>query len=325
MAVYHGRMSLEEDFRIRPDEVREEGDAYARGFNGTSLRVLRHVHGALDDDPLREIPASAPSVRPFAGGTLATVVTRGPRTYNQDAQYASGGAFGIVDGMGGHSYGEVAAQILAKSLRDAPVGREGFYAGWSSAVRAASFRMGERLLELHRDHALAGTQREDFAVLCQDPVIRSVQFARIPPCAAVFCACAVHGGVFRASWLGDAQVALVRKGEVVHLTQPHRPVPRIGRDGRPVVDRATVEKCVESHRQPESLSYVEWPLRPGDSVVCASDGLWDQPGVQDALGRVSREKDLGVSARLLAQFALRAMGAPGGKPDNLGLHVWRAA
>ncbi len=170
----------------------------------------------------------------------------------------------VVDGMGGHSEGEKAAEIARRSFISSFDETEGdirdpetFVADAVKKAHAAVTVIGEGLSVEHKPRAT---------------------------CAI----CLVLGGDAWWAHVGDARVYLVRDGRVVQRTRDHSHVEVLLREGLICEEeipghpmRHYVECCLggESALPEPNAGMASNSMGPGDTLLVCSDGLWS--GVSD--------------------------------------------
>lgn len=186
----------------------------------------------------------------------------GRREHNEDrvGHWAAGEAvlLAVADGLGGHSHGELAAQ-MAIDVLGAAFGRASqpriaaphdFLAASFAAIHGA-------IIEEARRRALPDNPR------------------------TVLAACVVQDGHVYASHTGDCRFYLIRHGRIIARSRDHTVVQRLVDEGR------IREEAVPSHpyrnRLLQCLGGIETPtvepaapvrLADGDLILLCSDGFW---------------------------------------------------
>ncbi len=166
----------------------------------------------------------------------------------------------IADGMGGHHYGEVAAQIAVQTLADnfqreaRPTLADPFHflqKGMTNAHRAI-FDFAER-------HRLSDTPRTT--------------------CVA----CIVQDSIAYWAHAGDSRLFLMRGGKVIAQTRDHSRVRILVEEGliseaRAAThpDRNKIYSCLGSPTPPEIEFSRKTPLEHGDILLLCTDGLWGE-------------------------------------------------
>jgi serine/threonine protein phosphatase PrpC len=164
----------------------------------------------------------------------------------------------VADGLGGHLYGEVAAE-LATALLGAAFAREArprladpgaFLARALGAGHAAIVREAER-------RGLSDSPR------------------------TVIVACAVQDGHAYWTHVGDSRLYVVREGRIVHRTRDHTLVQQLideGRIGEEAVsthpERNRLLQCLGGYQTPRPEPVESTRLVRNDVVVLCSDGFW---------------------------------------------------
>ena len=201
----------------------------------------------------------------------------------------------VCDGMGDHAAGETASRIATEVIaRDYP-GRDDPGAALLRAIRHANRAVHDAA---GRDPALTG-----MGTTCTAMVLR--------------------GGLAWCAHVGDSRCYLVRDGEIFVMTEDHRAVMALVRNGsisrdeaRDHPDRNVLSRALGSHRDIEVTS---WPrpfvIRPGDRFLLSTDGLHDVIREEEIL-RVVRTGRPHEACLELVRLA-REHGAP----DNVSVLV----
>jgi serine/threonine protein phosphatase PrpC len=206
--------------------------------------------------------------RPFEA---ARTTFTGNRACNQDRclVLADGDCvlLAVADGLGGHPRGEVAAQLLVD-------------------VCEALFRRAVRPLADPQQFLLSCVGKAHQAIrrygARQEPPMQ-------PRTTAVLAL--VQNGVAHWAHVGDSRLYLLRDGQVMAQTRDHIQVRfvRQGGDG-PSRALASLTRCLGGLPLPPVTTCAPaTPLRPGDTLVLCSDGLWGQvPSamLRDAFSRI---------------------------------------
>ena len=109
--------------------------------------------------------------------------------------------------------------------------------------------------------------------------------------------------------IGDARIALLARGRVEPLTEPHRV--ELG-GGESYLGRALgVNRAVE-------VDYRQVPLQPGDLLMLSTDGVHEFVGDAEILALVGQADDLAAAAKAIAEAALS-----NGSGDNLTVQLLR--
>lgn len=279
-------MNRPNDIPASAETVPSHGWAYAPGPDGTTRRAP-----ALPSRD-RIIPFARPERRAFPLGDFACAADAGTNhdpddssySPNEDAQFATpdGSAFGVVDGMGGRSCPQQASDILSGRLESRLEG----------SLRPA-------------DDCDAAVEES------HDRMVRLMGEGSRVTCGAVFSAVRLAPGRADVFWLGDARAILIRDGRVARSTTVHR-----SHEFRAAVARFVgSDLCIPPDRD-------SWELLPGDFVVVASDGLWDNVTPDEAAALLAGCRDAADAVRLLgaARDRMLSHGSADGKrpgvPDD---------
>ena len=210
-----------------------------------------------------------------------------------------GRLFVVVDGMGGHAGGDVAAEITVQSL-------------------PASYFRGDWLgptETLRRDFVEANSAIERRA--STEPAHRGMGAAAV--------AAAVIGERAVVGHLGDCRAYVVREGAIRRLTTDHTWVEEQVAAGRISAEEAEVHQHrhvltralgAEGEADP---TVGETDLDVGDVLVLCSDGLWGVLEDDEIVQVTGASADATATARRLVDLALEH-----GGPDNISVAVIRA-
>lgn len=164
----------------------------------------------------------------------------------------------IADGMGGHYYGEIAAQIAVQTLVE-------------SFQREATPGIHDPFLFLQKSMANAHCAILDFA--------DAHKLNDSPRTTCV--ACLIQDNI--AYWVhaGDSRLYLIRGGKMFTRTRDHSRVQLLMDQGvinqaQAAVhpDRNKVYSCLGGHQVPELEFSRKTPLEAGDLLLLCTDGLW---------------------------------------------------
>ncbi|MBS1139237.1 MAG: Protein phosphatase 2C-like protein [Proteobacteria bacterium] len=166
----------------------------------------------------------------------------------------------VADGMGGHHYGEIAAQIAVQTLADSfqrearPVLNDPFrflQKGMTNAHHA--------ILDYTARHRLKDTPRTT--------------------CVA----CVIQDNVAYWAHAGDSRLFLMRDGRIVAQTKDHSRIRLLVEEGMITEaqavfhpDRNKIYSCLGSPTPPEIEFSRKTPLDHGDIILLCSDGLWGE-------------------------------------------------
>jgi serine/threonine protein phosphatase PrpC len=209
----------------------------------------------------------------------------------------------VADGVGGHRDGALAARLAVDSITSRLVDERPEGLAVQSAVLAGIETANQQLIK----------QRGGAATTILVAVI--------------------HGNELRSLHAGDSELLVVgQRGKLKHQTVSHSPVGYgleagliEADDGLDHEDRHLISSCVgmEAMRV-EVASAIHLAAR--DTVVLASDGLWDNLHVAE-VAEIVRKGPLELAVReLVAQCQQRMRGEDGavaGKPDDLSILLYR--
>ena len=203
----------------------------------------------------------------------------------------------VADGMGGHLRGEVAAQIAMQ------------------ATGAVFQRMARPALDdpiEFLDHALRSAHRE---------ILRYQELHRMPEAPrTTVVACVVQRG--RAWWAhaGDSRLYWMRGGELLARTRDHSKVENLVALGllqpheqEQHPERNKVLNCLGSPFEPTVEIGKGVDLRPGDSLLLCSDGLWSALS-EDTLCRAMAAAP---AMQAIPDLVRQAVDAAGRHADNV--------
>ncbi|MDR1349260.1 MAG: protein phosphatase 2C domain-containing protein [Zoogloeaceae bacterium] len=205
----------------------------------------------------------------------------------------------IADGMGGHYYGEVAAQIAVQTLASA------FQQEARSTLEDPFWFLQKNIGNAHNAiSAYSETHR-----LKDSPRTTIV-------------ACVIQDSIAYWAHAGDSRLYLIHQGRVVGQTRDHSQVQMLVDEG--VISREQAEthpernkvySCLGGSHPPEVECSRKTPLHSGDLVVLCTDGIWGVlPG--DIMAQALQHPDLVQSASQMMDNAEEWGGAQG---DNLSL------
>ena len=209
----------------------------------------------------------------------------------------------VADGMGGHYYGEVAAQIAVQTLTDA-------FQREASPMLADPFLFLQK--QIHNAH---------HAILDYSAHNRLEDSPR-----TTIVACVVQDNVAYWAHAGDSRLYLIRKGRIISQTRDHSQVQAMIDEGlispsqaETHPDRNKVYSCLGGGHTPEVEFSRKTPLESGDLIVLCTDGGWGvSPG--NTLAEAFRNPNLMQAVPQFMQQAER-WGGPHG--DNLSMIVVR--
>ena len=166
----------------------------------------------------------------------------------------------VADGMGGHHYGEIAAQIAVQTLADT-------FQREAKPLLADPFRFLQKSMTNAHHAILDYTTRHH---LRDTPRTTCV-------------ACIVQDNVAYWAHAGDSRLYLMRDGRVIAQTKDHSRIRLLIEEGmiseaqaafHP--DRNKIYSCLGSPTPPEIEFSRKTPLNHGDILLLCSDGLWGE-------------------------------------------------
>lgn len=166
----------------------------------------------------------------------------------------------VADGMGGHHYGEIAAQIAVQTLADT-------FQREAKPLLADPFRFLQKSMTNAHHAILDYTTRHH---LRDTPRTTCV-------------ACVVQDNVAYWAHAGDSRLYLIRDGRVITQTKDHSRIRLLIEEGmiseaqaafHP--DRNKIYSCLGSPTPPEIEFSRKTPLNHGDILLLCSDGLWGE-------------------------------------------------
>lgn len=205
----------------------------------------------------------------------------------------------VADGMGGHHYGEIAAQIAVQTLADA-------FQREARPVLGDPFRF-----------LLKGMTNAHHAIL--DYTTRH----RLKDTPRTTCvACIVQDNVAYWAHAGDSRLYLMRDGKVVTQTKDHSRIRLLVEEGMITEaqaafhpDRNKIYSCLGSPHPPEIEFSRKMPLDQGDVILLSTDGLWGEMSGEMMAVALKGSNLLQTVPMLLNQAELKG-GAHG---DNLSV------
>jgi len=164
----------------------------------------------------------------------------------------------VADGMGGHHYGEVAAQIAIQTLADT-------FQREARPLLADPFRFLQKSLT-NAHHAILDYTAQH----------------RLKDTPRTTCvACIVQDNVAYWAHAGDSRLYLMRNGKVITQTKDHSRIRLLIEEGMITEaqaavhpDRNKIYSCLGSPTSPEIEFSRKTPLEHGDILLLCTDGLW---------------------------------------------------
>lgn len=164
----------------------------------------------------------------------------------------------IADGMGGHHYGEIAAQIAVQTLADT-------FQREARPLLADPFRFLQKGMT-NAHHAIL-----DYADR------HKLQDTPRTTCVA----CVVQDNIAYWAHAGDSRLFLMRAGRVIAQTRDHSRIRLLIEEGMITEaqaahhpDRNKIYSCLGSPSTPEIDFSRKTPLEHGDIILLCTDGLW---------------------------------------------------
>ncbi|MDP3540153.1 MAG: protein phosphatase 2C domain-containing protein [Azonexus sp.] len=164
----------------------------------------------------------------------------------------------VADGMGGHHYGEVAAQIAIQTLAD-------------TFQREARPLLGDPFRFLQKSMTNAHHAILDYTA--------QHRLKDTPRTTCV--ACVVQDNVAYWAHAGDSRLYLMRAGRIIAQTKDHSRIRLLIEEGMITEaqaaihpDRNKIYSCLGSPTVPEIEFSRKTPLEHGDIVLLCTDGLW---------------------------------------------------
>ena len=205
----------------------------------------------------------------------------------------------VADGLGGHAYGEVAAQMAIELLGEA-------------FAREAKPKIADPGAFLFRVFGAAHAA-----------ILREADKRRLDDTPrTVLVACIIQDG--RACWthVGDSRLYLLRQGRILHRTRDHTLVQQLIDEGRireeavaTHPERNRLLQCIGGYQAPRPDPASKAPLEKGDLLVLCSDGFWGtltQRHILHAL--LTRPLD-----RAIPELVDLAEARAGGHSDNISV------
>jgi serine/threonine protein phosphatase PrpC len=205
----------------------------------------------------------------------------------------------VADGMGGHFYGEVAAQIAVQTLTE-------------SFQRAATPNIADPFLFLQKSISNAHSAILDFT--------DAHQLKDSPRTTCV--ACIVQENIAYWAHAGDSRLYLIRGGRVATRTRDHSRVQLLIDQGiiteaqaATHPERNKIYSCLGGYQPPDIEFSRKTPLEAGDVLALCTDGLWGVVPEETLIAGLQQENLIQAVPKLL-NFA-DAHGGP--NADNLSI------
>ena len=205
----------------------------------------------------------------------------------------------VADGMGGHYYGEVAAQIAVQSVTEA-------------FQREANPKIHDPFSFINRTMINAHCAILDFA--------NTHKLLDSPRTTCV--ACLIQDSIAYWAHAGDSRLYVIRGGRVLTRTRDHSRVQLLIDQGMisPAQasshpDRNKVYSCLGGRQDPDIELSRKTPLESGDVVALCTDGLWGLYP-DDLLAAALKDENL---MKAIPELMERADGRGGQNADNLSI------
>lgn len=219
-------------------------------------------------------------------------------SYSRDALLMA-----LADGMGGHHYGEIAAQIAVQTLINA------FQQEARPTLDDPFIFLQEHIDQAH------------YAIL---DFVEAHKLDDSP--RTTILACIVQENVAFWAHAGDSRLYLIRKNRVISQTRDHSQIRYLLDEGlisqaeaEHHPDRNKVYSCLGGRSLPEIAFSRKTPLESGDLLVLCTDGVWSTTS-SEALVQALRYPNLIQSVPQFMQ-QLEQQGGP--NQDNLSMVVAR--
>ena len=209
----------------------------------------------------------------------------------------------IADGMGGHYYGEVAAQIAVQYITEA------FQREANPRISDPFFFLNRAMLNAHRavlDYANAHKLQDSPRTTCV--------------------ACLIQESIAYWAHAGDSRLYVIRGGKVLVRTRDHSRVQLLIDQGmiNPAQalthpERNKVYSCLGGRRDPGIELSRKTPLESGDVVALCTDGLWGLYSDEALASAFDRENLMKAMPELMEQADARG----GQSADNLSIVIVR--
>ncbi|MEA3193966.1 MAG: family protein phosphatase [Betaproteobacteria bacterium] len=205
----------------------------------------------------------------------------------------------VADGLGGHAYGEVAAQMAMEQLG-------------AAFAQEAKPKLADPGAFLFR--AMGGAHAA---------ILREADKQRLDDTPrTVLVACVIQDG--RACWthVGDSRLYFLRQGRILHRTRDHTLVQQLIDEGRireeavaTHPERNRLLQCIGGYQAPRPDPASNAPLEKGDVLVLCSDGFWGPLTQRHMLhSLLTRPLD-----KAIPELAELAEARSGGRSDNVSV------
>ena len=234
------------------------------------------------------------------------------RANNQDALYTQSaviesaespppfGIFIVADGMGGHTEGERASLIAAKTL--------------------ARHVLDEVYLPM-LDESTPGSEQQTIPEVLEQAMMRADEEVKdaVPDGGTTLTAAVIHGNLLYIAHVGDSRAYLINNGNMELITRDHSLARRLQEIGHLSADEAesypqknVLYKAIGQGDALEDVDRATRRLLPGVRLLLCSDGLWGIVDDQVILKTVEEIPDVQEACDRLVALANQA-----GGPDNV--------
>jgi PPM family protein phosphatase len=237
----------------------------------------------------------------------ATHVGRRPNNEDSYCQRPELGLFAVADGLGGHEGGEVASQLVLRTVADFLAAQVGQPQAAPSAPEEPGAGLESLIVQAVRQAHLE---------------VRSKQCGRLSMMASTITSVLLKEGEAVVCNLGDSRTFLVRGGVSRRLTRDHTVLAEMEEAGLDtknpfaVMHRNSLTGAVgmEDSVDPECKRV---PVQPGDVLVLCSDGLYE-PVPPDVMVQLLAQ---GGSAQEMAERLVAEAYNRGGTDNITGVVV----
>lgn len=232
----------------------------------------------------------------------------GGRALNEDRlgyRYTSDALVMVAaDGLGGHGYGELAAEAAVRSIV-------------ATFDRQATPRLADPA------HFLADALSGAHVAIRAQAGLRRLDDQPRTTCVA----CVIQDGIALWGHAGDSRCYLLRDGRVAFRTRDHSRVQALVDEGRLAADAARdhpqrniLTSCLGGDQAPRFEFSARTPLERGDVLLLCTDGVWGPLGDDAPLLALAARRG-GEATRQAPRLLDRVESVAGSGRDNLSLIV----